>query len=60
MPADDLIEDRALARRLVDAAEHLYLQRYEWSTAKNRIQQLVRDVAASTEDGVISGRERVV
>ena len=42
-----LIEDRALARRLVDAAERRYLERYEWSTAKSRIQQLVCDLAAS-------------
>jgi glycosyltransferase involved in cell wall biosynthesis len=55
-----LIEDRALALRLVDAAERRYLQRYESSVAKNRIQQLVRDVAASTADGVLSERERVV
>jgi glycosyltransferase involved in cell wall biosynthesis len=55
-----LIEDRALARRLVDAAERLYLERYEWSIAKNGIQQLIRDLAVSTEDGVISRQERVV
>jgi glycosyltransferase involved in cell wall biosynthesis len=55
-----LIEDRALARRLVDAAEKLFLEKYEWSTAKQRIQQLVRDVAASKTDEIISGRERVV
>jgi glycosyltransferase involved in cell wall biosynthesis len=55
-----LIEDRALARRLVDAAEKLFLEQYEWSTAKQRIQQLVRDVAASKTDEIISGRERVV
>ena len=55
-----LIEDRALARRLVDAAEELFLERYEWSTTKHRIQQLVRDVAASKTDEIISDRERVV
>ena len=55
-----LIEDRALARRLADAAEHLYLERYEWSIAKHGIQQLVRDVAGSRTDGIISRRERVV
>jgi glycosyltransferase involved in cell wall biosynthesis len=51
-----LIEDRDLARRLVDAAEHRYLQRYEWSVAKKRVQQLVCDLAASTADGVLSPR----
>ena len=55
-----LIEDRALARRLVDAAEHRYLEQYEWSTAKDKIQQLVSDVAASRVDGVISSGEQVV
>jgi glycosyltransferase involved in cell wall biosynthesis len=49
-----LIEDRALARRLVDAAEQRYLERYEWSTAKFRIQQLVSTVAGSGADGVLS------
>ena len=55
-----LIEDRALARRLVDAAERRFLERYEWSNTRHRIQQLVHDVAASSADGVISGRERIV
>jgi glycosyltransferase involved in cell wall biosynthesis len=55
-----LIEDRALARRLVDAAERRFLERYEWSIVKDRIQQLVRDVAGSSGDGIISGRDRVV
>ncbi len=55
-----LIEDRALARRLVDAAERRFLERYEWSIVKDRIQKLVRDVAGSSGDGIISGRDRVV
>jgi glycosyltransferase involved in cell wall biosynthesis len=55
-----LIEDRALARRMVDAAERRYLERYEWSTAKISIQRLVYDVAASTAAGVKSRPERVV
>ena len=42
-----LIEDRALARRLVDAAEQRFLDRYEWSNAKDRIQKLVCDVASA-------------
>jgi len=54
-----LTEDRALARRLVDAAERRYLERYEWSAAKSRIQQVVRDVAASKTDE-ISFRSRGV
>jgi glycosyltransferase involved in cell wall biosynthesis len=55
-----LIEDQALTRRLVDAAQRRYLERYEWSIAKNRVQKLVCDLVASSADGVISGRERVV
>ncbi len=49
-----LTEDPALARRLIDAAEHLYLERYEWSVAKSRIEQVVRDVAASEKDEILS------
>jgi glycosyltransferase involved in cell wall biosynthesis len=48
-----IIEDRALARRLVDAGERRYLERYEWSTAKRSIEQVVRDVAASKTDEII-------
>ena len=55
-----VIEDRALARRLVDAAERRFVERYEWSTAKKRIQQLVCDVAASSARRTISKRDRVV
>jgi glycosyltransferase involved in cell wall biosynthesis len=40
-----LLRDPDLRKRLVDAAEELYLQRYEWSAAKDQLQQLVRDVA---------------
>ena len=43
-----LIEDQALARRLVSAAEQRYLERYEWTAAKHRVQQLVRNVAVPT------------
>jgi glycosyltransferase involved in cell wall biosynthesis len=49
-----LSEDRALARRLVDAAERLYLERYEWSVAKRGIEQVVRDVAVSKKDEILS------
>ena len=49
-----LTEDQVLTRRLVDAAERLYLERYEWSVAKSRIEQVVRDVAASKKDGILS------
>jgi polysaccharide biosynthesis protein PslH len=45
-----LIEDQALVRRLVDAAEQRYLERYEWSAAKNRVQQLVGNLAGPTAD----------
>jgi glycosyltransferase involved in cell wall biosynthesis len=55
-----LVEDRALARRLVDAAERRYLERYEWSVARNAIQKLVGDLVASPAGGVTSARERVV
>jgi glycosyltransferase involved in cell wall biosynthesis len=51
-----LIEDRALARRLIDAAEHLFLERYEWSTVSDGIQHLVHDVAQSSGHGIISQR----
>ncbi len=49
-----LVEDRALARRLVDAAERRYLERYEWSVARNGIQKLVCDLVASSAGGVAS------
>ena len=55
-----LIEDQALTRRLVDAAERRYLERYEWSVAKSRIERLVCDLVAPSADGVTSGRERAV
>jgi glycosyltransferase involved in cell wall biosynthesis len=55
-----LVEDHALARRLVDAAEQRYLDRYEWSVAKERIQQLVSAVAGSSADPVMSPRVQVV
>lgn len=55
-----LIEDRALARRLVDAAERRFLERYEWSIVKNRIQGLVRDVAGYSAGGMLSEGDRVV
>ena len=40
-----LLADSDLRKRMVDAAEELYLQRYEWSAAKVQLQQLVRNVA---------------
>lgn len=40
-----LLVDIDLRKRLVDAAESLYLQRYEWSVARDRVQQLVRELA---------------
>jgi glycosyltransferase involved in cell wall biosynthesis len=55
-----LIEDRTLARHLVDEAERRYLECYESSGAKNRVQQLVGDLVASAADGVTSPGERVV
>ena len=54
-----LIEDRALSQRLVDAAERLFLERYEWSAAKTRIQELVSGVVGSMTDRVILEREGV-
>jgi glycosyltransferase involved in cell wall biosynthesis len=41
-----LLVDTDLRKRLVDAAEDLYLRFYEWSTARDRVLQLVRDIAA--------------
>jgi len=55
-----LVEDPALAQRLVDAAERRYLERYEWSVAKNRIERLICDLVASSADEVSSGRERAL
>jgi glycosyltransferase involved in cell wall biosynthesis len=49
-----LTDDQALARRLVEAAERLYLERYEWSVAKRKIEQVVRDVAVSKKDEILS------
>ena len=43
-----LLEDADLRRRVVDAAEELYLARYEWAATKTRLQQLVRTVAEGT------------
>ena len=40
-----LLVDTDLRKRLVDAAEDLYLRSYEWSASRDRVQQLVRDVA---------------
>jgi glycosyltransferase involved in cell wall biosynthesis len=42
-----LLQDLQLRKRMVDAAEQLYLKRYEWSATKVRLQQLVRDVAGA-------------
>lgn len=42
-----LLVDRHLRKRLVDAAEELYLERYEWSVSKQRVQELVREVAGT-------------
>ncbi len=39
-----LLSDIGLRKRLVDAAESLYLERYQWSSAKNRIGQIVAQV----------------
>ena len=40
-----LLQNPDLRMRIVDAAEDLYLQRYEWSTVESQLQQLVNDVA---------------
>ena len=42
-----LLTDPVLRRRIVDAAEQRYRERYEWSLVKARIQALIRQVAAS-------------
>lgn len=55
-----LIEDRALALRLVSAAERLFHERYEWSAAKRRIQELVSGVVGPATTQVITEREGVV
>ena len=43
-----LLEDSDLRRRVVDAAEELYLARYEWAATKVQLQQLVHSVAQGT------------
>ena len=40
-----LLADHGLRNRLVDAAEGLYLERYQWAAAKDRIGQIVAQVA---------------
>jgi glycosyltransferase involved in cell wall biosynthesis len=40
-----LLVDTDLRKRLVDAAEGVYLRSYEGSASKDRVRQLVRDVA---------------
>jgi glycosyltransferase involved in cell wall biosynthesis len=42
-----LLSDLELRKRMVDAAEQLFLKRYEWSAAKVQLQQLAREVAGS-------------
>lgn len=54
-----VLEDRELARRMVDAAERLYLERYEWSAAKEQVQTLVSDLVVSSANGLVSGGDRV-
>ncbi len=44
-----LLTDVDLRSRLVDAAEELYLGRYEWAAAKLRVQQLAGEVAGTPE-----------
>ncbi|MGO8870313.1 MAG: glycosyltransferase family 4 protein [Acidimicrobiales bacterium] len=43
------LTDSDLRERLVDAAEDLFLRRYEWSSARAQLQQLLRDVAGHPE-----------
>ena len=40
-----LLRDSDLRKRMVDAAEELYLQSYQWSAVQGQLQQLVKDVA---------------
>ncbi len=42
-----LLTEPDLRKRLVDAAEERYLERYECSVARNRIQALVREIAGN-------------
>jgi glycosyltransferase involved in cell wall biosynthesis len=46
-----LLSDMALRKRMVDAAEALFLRRYEWSATRDHIQRLVREVAGRTTSG---------
>ena len=40
-----LLDDPDLRTRLVEAAEGLYLERYQWASAKERIGQIVDQVS---------------
>jgi glycosyltransferase involved in cell wall biosynthesis len=42
-----LLSEPDLRKRLVDAGEELFLQRYQWAAARDTLRQLVRDVAAT-------------
>jgi hypothetical protein len=42
-----LLSDLELRKRMVDAAQQLFLKRYEWAVAKVQLQQLAREVAGS-------------
>jgi len=43
-----LLLDVDLRKRMADAAEELYLRRYEWEAAQGQLQQLVREVAEAS------------
>jgi hypothetical protein len=47
-----LLTDEALRQRLVEAADELYLERYEWASAKERIGQIIAQLTGprSTAD----------
>jgi hypothetical protein len=54
-----LLREPDLRKRLVDAAEERYLERYECSVARNRIEALVHEIAGNarrtTDDGRAAG-----
>ena len=43
-----LLTEPEFRRRLVDAAENRYLEQYEWSIGRDRVQALAREVTSTT------------
>jgi glycosyltransferase involved in cell wall biosynthesis len=46
-----LLTDHELRKKMVDAAEQRYLERYEWSSARDRIRALVHELVGDGSPG---------